>query len=413
MLNGRLLDWPQHAARLARNLDELGIAPPLGAAALALVARRLIAANRAREALLYIQVTRGSARRDHGFRRSPAPDAGDDGAPVRFCPACRVSRRAALPSSPLPTSAGGAATSRPPACSPTCSPSRRRGRRGRSRRCWWAPTAASPRALDQRVDRRGRHAGHAAADPRVLPGVMRAAVIAAAGQMGIAVAERPFTCPGAGGGRGADHLDDGAGAAGGADRRGEVAAARRARSRRSWRRRSGNGSPTRPAIGRSGRGRFGSLRRSVMLGCSVHTPAHPLEAILDPRPMARASATKARRSASDSCWKPASIAAWWRALPRPRSAFVVHRPLQRDRVEPLGIEDRQHPVARGLDLGRHRACRHRASRPASPLARLRSFPRTCGLPCQPGPAPALRRRRYLRRRRERHRQGQGRAQGAS
>ena len=73
VLNGRLLDWPEHAARLARNLDELGVAPPLGEAALAMVARRLIAANRAREALLYLQVTRGSARRDHGFPDRPRP----------------------------------------------------------------------------------------------------------------------------------------------------------------------------------------------------------------------------------------------------------------------------------------------------------------------------------------------------
>ncbi len=30
VLNGRLLDWADHAARLTRNLAELGIAPPLG-----------------------------------------------------------------------------------------------------------------------------------------------------------------------------------------------------------------------------------------------------------------------------------------------------------------------------------------------------------------------------------------------
>lgn len=67
VLNAQLLDWPQHLARLARNLSALAIAEPMTGAALTLVARRLLAANRAREALLYIQVTRGVAKRDHAF----------------------------------------------------------------------------------------------------------------------------------------------------------------------------------------------------------------------------------------------------------------------------------------------------------------------------------------------------------
>ena len=73
VLNGRLLDWPGHVVRLARNLGELGIASPMSDAALALVARRLIAHNRATEALLYIQVTRGTAKRDHAFAAAMRP----------------------------------------------------------------------------------------------------------------------------------------------------------------------------------------------------------------------------------------------------------------------------------------------------------------------------------------------------
>ncbi len=67
VLNARLLDWPLHLDRLRRNLAALFIAAPMAEAALGVVARRLIAANRAADALLYIQVTRGTARRDHGF----------------------------------------------------------------------------------------------------------------------------------------------------------------------------------------------------------------------------------------------------------------------------------------------------------------------------------------------------------
>lgn len=64
---GQLFDWPQHCARLVRNLSALNIDQPMTVAALDLQARRLLAANRAREALLYIQVSRGTGRRDHGI----------------------------------------------------------------------------------------------------------------------------------------------------------------------------------------------------------------------------------------------------------------------------------------------------------------------------------------------------------
>ena len=73
VLAGKLLDWPLHLARLERNLAALLIAPPMAAAALTLVAKRLIAANRATEALLYIQVTRGAAKREHAFPLDAAP----------------------------------------------------------------------------------------------------------------------------------------------------------------------------------------------------------------------------------------------------------------------------------------------------------------------------------------------------
>ena len=73
VLNGRLLDWELHQARLTRNLSALNIAAPMGMRALSLQAERLLRANRAREALLYIQVTRGAARRDHPWPRGAAP----------------------------------------------------------------------------------------------------------------------------------------------------------------------------------------------------------------------------------------------------------------------------------------------------------------------------------------------------
>lgn len=73
VLNGRLLDWPLHLERWTRNLSALLIPAPMSEAALSLVARRLIALNGARDALLYIQVTRGAAKRDHGFPKDTQP----------------------------------------------------------------------------------------------------------------------------------------------------------------------------------------------------------------------------------------------------------------------------------------------------------------------------------------------------
>ncbi len=67
VLNGRLLDWDDHVARLNRSLSELRIAAPMSDAALGLQVRRLLKLNQTQDALLYIQVTRGAAKRDHLF----------------------------------------------------------------------------------------------------------------------------------------------------------------------------------------------------------------------------------------------------------------------------------------------------------------------------------------------------------
>ncbi len=64
---GCIIDQRRHLARLKRSLDELGIAVPMGEAALAAVMRECMRRNRVRDGIVYLQVTRGVARRDHGF----------------------------------------------------------------------------------------------------------------------------------------------------------------------------------------------------------------------------------------------------------------------------------------------------------------------------------------------------------
>ena len=68
---GRLIDERRHLARLRRSLDELRIRTPMSPKALGVVLREVIARNRIGYGTVYLQVTRGVARRDHAF---PAPD---------------------------------------------------------------------------------------------------------------------------------------------------------------------------------------------------------------------------------------------------------------------------------------------------------------------------------------------------
>jgi len=65
--DGRLVDERRHMERLTRSLQELRINPPMAPAALGVVLRETIERNRVRDGLVYLQVTRGVARRDHGF----------------------------------------------------------------------------------------------------------------------------------------------------------------------------------------------------------------------------------------------------------------------------------------------------------------------------------------------------------
>ena len=67
VMNGNILDWQPHLVRLRRNLAELGITLDIGDGPLSLQARRLVARNGHRDCLLYMQVSRGTAKRDHSF----------------------------------------------------------------------------------------------------------------------------------------------------------------------------------------------------------------------------------------------------------------------------------------------------------------------------------------------------------
>ncbi len=68
--NGKLLDEEMHLARLDYSLNELKIPAPMPRAALRQVMRETLRRNHIRDGILYMQVSRGVAARDHMY----APD---------------------------------------------------------------------------------------------------------------------------------------------------------------------------------------------------------------------------------------------------------------------------------------------------------------------------------------------------
>ena len=67
VFDGRLADSEGHFARLERSLGELSIPLPMSRAALVQVLRETARRNRVRDGIVYLQVSRGAARRDHAF----------------------------------------------------------------------------------------------------------------------------------------------------------------------------------------------------------------------------------------------------------------------------------------------------------------------------------------------------------
>jgi D-alanine transaminase len=75
VFGGRLSDAEGHFARLERSLGELRIPMPMSRAALTIVLKEAIRRNRVTEGLVYLQVSRGVARRDHTFPEDGTPPA--------------------------------------------------------------------------------------------------------------------------------------------------------------------------------------------------------------------------------------------------------------------------------------------------------------------------------------------------
>jgi len=70
---GLLVDERRHMARLDRSLRELRIARPMSLAALSVVLHETVRRNRVHDGIVYLQITRGVARRDFAFPPADTP----------------------------------------------------------------------------------------------------------------------------------------------------------------------------------------------------------------------------------------------------------------------------------------------------------------------------------------------------
>ncbi len=72
---GKVIDLPRHMTRLQRSLRELRIDMPMPLSALEIVIHETVRRNRVGYGIVYLQVTRGVARRDHAFPVKPVKPA--------------------------------------------------------------------------------------------------------------------------------------------------------------------------------------------------------------------------------------------------------------------------------------------------------------------------------------------------
>lgn len=70
---GRAFRWPQHLARLSRSLAKVGIANPRDDAGWTALVGELVRRHPWPDQFVYLQVTRGVAKRDHAFPKGVAP----------------------------------------------------------------------------------------------------------------------------------------------------------------------------------------------------------------------------------------------------------------------------------------------------------------------------------------------------
>jgi D-alanine transaminase len=191
---GRIVDERRHMVRLTRSLNELRIAAPMPLSALSVVLHETVWRNGVRNGIVYLQVTRGVARRDHGF---PPP-----GTP----PGIVVTARCHDPAAAEASAAQGIAVitvkddrwARPDIKSVSLLPNilAKQAARERGAREAWLVDAdgyVTEGASSNAWIVTGAEVVTRPADNRILNGIARRVVLDTIAAQGLRLAERPFT----------------------------------------------------------------------------------------------------------------------------------------------------------------------------------------------------------------------------
>jgi D-alanine transaminase len=193
--DARLVDERRHMARLLRSLGELRIGLPMPLSALSVVLHETVRRNRVRNGIVYLQITRGAARRDFAF---PAPDT---------VPSVIVTARSHDPRKAEAAAAEGIAVvtvpdrrwARPDIKSVSLLPNvlaKQAARDAGAREAWlvdangFVTEGASSNAWI--ITANGEAVTHPA-DNSILNGISRAVVLDAIAARGLALSERAFT----------------------------------------------------------------------------------------------------------------------------------------------------------------------------------------------------------------------------
>jgi D-alanine transaminase len=194
--DARLVDERRHMARLMRSLGELRIGLPMSLPALSIVLHETVRRNRVRNGVVYLQITRGQARRDFAF---PAANT---------LQSVIVTARSHDPAKAEATAVEGIAVitvpdlrwARPDVKSVSLLPNvlaKQAARDAGAREAWlvdangFITEGASSNAWIITAD--GDVVTRPAADNRILNGISRAVVLDAMAARGLAFKERAFT----------------------------------------------------------------------------------------------------------------------------------------------------------------------------------------------------------------------------
>lgn len=191
---GKLTDEAPHLKRLERSLREIGMQMPMEPSSLKIVLREVVRQNRLKEGIVYLQVTRGAANRDHAVPKAILPTVIVTA--KRISPASIEARRAkGIAVVTVPETRWARCDIKSTALLPNVL-AKTKAREEGAYEAWFVDAegfvteGSSTNAWI--VGDAGTAITRSLAD-NILPGVTRGIVLQAAAEEGLAITERPFS----------------------------------------------------------------------------------------------------------------------------------------------------------------------------------------------------------------------------